>query len=73
MEKSLGRNPNLVVHHVALAAAYAQADRAKEADGAAANVRRLHPFFEVDSFGTAFRNPEDRRRLAEGLRKAGLK
>ena len=72
MENSLGKNPNLVVHHIILAAAHAQADQPEDAKRAAAEVRRLHPFFEVDSFGTAFRNSADRDKLAEGLRKAGL-
>lgn len=72
MERSLVRNPDLVVHHVILAAAYAQANHPEDATRAAAEVRRLHPFFEVDSFGSAFRDSADRARLAEGLRKAGL-
>ena len=71
MEQSLGKNPDLVVHHVILAAAHAQAGHVEEATRAA-EVRRLHPFFEVDSFGSAFRNAADRAKLAEGLRKAGL-
>jgi hypothetical protein len=56
-----------------LAAAYSQAGRSEEAERSANMVLRLHPFFEVDAFGTAFRNPADRTRFAEGLRKAGLK
>ncbi|MFQ5937327.1 MAG: adenylate/guanylate cyclase domain-containing protein [Acidiferrobacterales bacterium] len=72
MEQSLGRNPGVVVHHIVLAAAYAQAERSEDAARAAAKVRRLHPFFEVDSFGTAFRDSADRGKIAEGLRKAGL-
>lgn len=72
MEQSLGRNPDVVVHHVVLAAAHAQANHPDAALQAADKVRQLHPFFEVDSFGTAFRNSADRAKLAEGLRKAGL-
>jgi adenylate cyclase len=72
MEQSLGRNPDIVVHHVILAAAHAQANHPEEATRAAAEVRRLHPFFEVGSFGSAFRDEADRKKLAEGLRKAGL-
>ncbi len=33
----------------------------------------LQPFFELDSYGMAFRNPADRERIRDGLRKAGLK
>lgn len=59
--------------HIPLAAAYAQAGRLEDAQNSAATVLRLHPFFEVDYYGTAFVNPADRSHLAEGLRKAGLK
>lgn len=73
LEQAVERNPNHPFLYVALAAAYAQADRPEDAKRAAAAVRRLNPFFEVASFGTRYRNPEDRERIAMGLRKAGLK
>lgn len=73
LQRGMAKNPNHPFIHAALAAAYAQDDRPKEAARAAERVRRLHPFFEVASFGTRFRDPQDRDRLAEGLRKAGLK
>ena len=72
MEKSLARNPDLVVHHIILAAAHGQANHPEDAARAAAEVRRLHPFFEAGSFGSAFRHSADRAKLAEGLRKSGL-
>ena len=43
-----------------------------DAKRAAANVRRLHPFFEVDLYGEVFRDPAARKRVREDLRKAGL-
>jgi adenylate cyclase len=73
LKRGVSRKPDLVWNHIALAAAYAQSGRSKEASRAATTVLRLHPFFEVDSFGSLFRNPEDRARIAKGLRKAGLK
>ena len=73
LEQGVGRNPDHVFLYIALAAAYAQADRPEDAARAAATVRRLHPFFEVASFGTRFRNPADRASIAQGLRKAELK
>ncbi len=73
IELSRARTPHLSAHQVLLAAAHAQAGNMVEAQRAADMVRKLDPFFEVDSFGTAFRNAEDRGRLAEGLHKAGLK
>ena len=72
MERSLVRNPDLVIHYIILAAAHAQANQSEDANRAVAEVRRRHPFFEVASFGTAFREPADREKLAQGLRKAGL-
>jgi hypothetical protein len=35
-------------------------------------ARKLHPFFEVNSSFTLFRNPADREKILEGLRIAGL-
>jgi adenylate cyclase len=73
LERGAGRMRDTVWSHIVLAAAYAQSGRSEDAARAAATVLRLHPFFEVDSFGTAFRNPADRASIAEGLHKAGLK
>jgi adenylate cyclase len=73
LEQAAERNPNHPFLYIALAAAYAQAGLPDDASRAAVSVRRLHPFFEVASFGTRFRNPQDRERIAQGLRKAGLK
>jgi adenylate cyclase len=73
LERGVGRQPDHPWSHIVLAAAYAQSGRSEDAALEVKTVLRLHPFFEVDSFGTAFRNPADRASIAEGLRKAGLK
>jgi adenylate cyclase len=73
LEKGLIQWPEFSGLHIVLAAAYAQAHRMNEAAEAASEVRRLEPFFELDSFGRALRNPSDRDKLIAGLRKAGLK
>jgi adenylate cyclase len=72
LHRGLGWYPDHVFIHIPLAAAYAQAGRLEEAERAAAMVLRLHPFFEVDSYGNAFMNPADRASIADGLHKAGL-
>ena len=72
LEQNLGRNPDHVFSHVPLAAAFAQVGRSEDAAREVAAVRRLHPFFEVASFGSRLRNPADRASIADGLRKAGL-
>jgi predicted Zn-dependent protease len=69
---AVGRHSHHITIHVALAAAYAEAGRSDEAAEAAAEVRRLHPFFEVDTFGLYFRDPGHRERIQAGLHKAGL-
>jgi adenylate cyclase len=72
IETSVGRHPQHVPLHIALTAAYAGAGRMEDAMRAAAAVRRLHPFFETALYGEAFRDPADRERIREDLRKAGL-
>lgn len=73
LERIVAREPDHVWTHIVLAAAYSQVGRTEDAGRAATTVLRLSPFFEVDLFGTAFRNPADRARITQGLRKAGLK
>jgi adenylate cyclase len=72
LEKAVDLNPDHPFVHAALAAAYAQAGHLEDAARAAANVRRVHPFFEIASYGSRFRDLEDRENIAEGLSKAGL-
>jgi hypothetical protein len=73
LEKGLIQWPEFSGLHIVLAAAYAQTNRMDAAAEAASEVRRLEPFFELYSFGSALRNPSDRDKLIVGLRKAGLK
>jgi adenylate cyclase len=73
LNQGLSRESNNVELHTGLSASYAQLDRPKDAADAAKMVLMLDPFFEVDSYGTAFRNPADGEHLRDGLRKAGLK
>ena len=73
LKKGLAKNQDFMGHDIMLAAAYAQAGYAEEAKRSAAKVLRLDPFFELDSYGTVFRNSEDRAQIVQGLRKAGLK
>lgn len=72
LEQGKARNPDNPFVHAALAAAYVRAGRSEEAAQEVVMVRRLHPFFEVAAFGTRFRNVQDRERVAQGLRDAGL-
>ncbi len=67
------RKPDWVGNHIILAAAYAQLGRSDDAAHEAQDVLRLNPFFEIDNYGTVFRNRADRAKIVEGLLKAGLK
>jgi adenylate cyclase len=67
------KRPNFAGYHIALAATYARLGRPEAAARAADAVRRLDPFFEVESFGTGFRQPAHREAILAGLRAAGLK
>jgi adenylate cyclase len=73
LKKGVIRKSDFVDLHIILAAAYAQADQQEDAIREAQTVLKLRPFFEVDSYGTAYRDPADREKIATGLRKAGLK
>jgi hypothetical protein len=73
LERGINQNLDFAYYYVPLTAAYAQAGRSADASRTAAVVRRLIPFFDIHEFGKDFRNLDDRARLAEGLRKAGLK
>lgn len=72
LEAAIGRHPQHRSLYVALAASYGETERLDHAKRVAANLRSLDPFFEVDRFGEAFRDPADRKRIQDGLRKAGL-
>jgi tetratricopeptide (TPR) repeat protein len=71
-QSGVGRFPHHVSLYVALAAAYVETGQLDAAARAADELRRLHPFFELESFGHYFRNPSDRERLRQSLGKAGL-
>jgi class 3 adenylate cyclase len=68
----VSREPDFLLGHIGLAAAYARTGQDDAAAHEAATIRRLQPFFRVADVGTLFRNPTHRAALAEGLRQAGL-
>ncbi|MDX1428805.1 MAG: adenylate/guanylate cyclase domain-containing protein [Rhodothermales bacterium] len=72
LERGKSRNPALPFIRAALAAAYAEAGRVEEAQREAASTLRLHPFFDLASFGSKFVDPKDRERIVNALRKAGI-
>jgi adenylate cyclase len=71
-ERPIVRNDSTVFIHAMLAAIHAEAGRKAEAERAAADVRRLNPFFDVGKFGSLFRNPAHREKIVSALQKAGF-
>ena len=73
-EKGLKRQPDNLVSRVIMAAVYGSCGREAEARKEAAEVLRINPKFTVESFmrNIPYKNPSDRDRTAQGLRKAGL-
>lgn len=69
LERNLSKSPTDSHNHVLLALIYVQQDRRDDAARALASVRRLLPLFNPDTFGSQLRNPEDRERVRDGLRK----
>ena len=55
-----------------LSAAYAELGRTPEAQRAAAEVKRLWPFFEIAQFVGQWKDEKSRQHIADGLAKAGL-
>jgi adenylate cyclase len=73
-EKGIKRQPDHLVGRVTIAAVYGACGREAEARKEASEVLRINPKFTVESFmgNTPYKNPSDRDRVAQGLRKAGL-
>jgi len=72
LKAGLRTSPSDYYNHAGLAASYAQLGRTDEAVHAAGEVRRVWPFFDVDSFVAQF-DAANRALIVEGLHKAGLK
>jgi adenylate cyclase len=73
-EKGLQRNPDDLNSHVIKAAVYGYCGKEKDSRKATEEILRINPKFTVESYTKIlpYRNPSDRDRTAQGLRKAGL-
>jgi TolB-like protein/class 3 adenylate cyclase/Flp pilus assembly protein TadD len=71
LKAGLRTSPSDYFNHAGLAASYAQLGRKNEAVQAAQEVRRVWPFFDVDTFAEEF-DEANRALIVEGLHKAGL-
>jgi tetratricopeptide (TPR) repeat protein len=72
LERATARNEGNAYIYALLAAAYGEEGRMDDAREAAAHVRRIDPFFDQENFGSLFRKPEHRERLAGALKASGL-
>ena len=73
-DKGPKRDPDHLVSRIIMAAVYGSCGREKEAMKEGTEVLRISPKFTVDSYmrNIPYKNPSDRDRVAQGLRKAGL-
>ena len=73
-DKGLKRDPEHLVSHIIMAAVYGSCGKEKEAMKEGTEVLRISPKFTVESYmrNIPYKNPSDRDRVAQGLRKAGL-
>ena len=71
-ERTIARQDGNQFIHAMLAAIYAESGRKEDANREVAEVRRRNPMFDLENFGTLFRNPVHRDKIVAALRQAGL-
>jgi TolB-like protein/Tfp pilus assembly protein PilF len=69
-ERTAARNEGNAFIQAMLAAIYQDAGRTEDAHRALAEMRRLNPLFDMEMFGSLFRNPEHRLKIISALQKA---
>jgi len=72
LERITTRNEGNSFIYAMLAAVHAESGRDAQSRSAAVEVRKLNPFFDVETFGSLFKTPEHRHKIAGALKKAGL-
>jgi adenylate cyclase len=75
VQKSLQRNPDDIIAHIALATGYIMGGREDEARAEAAEVLRIDPKFSLEYYANTlpYKNQADTELIIDALRKAGLK
>ena len=75
LKKAIHLQPKNLFAHIMLAATYASSGHKDEAYAEAAEVLKINPGFSLDYWAKmpTFKNQDDKDRVIEGLRRAGLK
>jgi adenylate cyclase len=75
LKKAIHLQPKNLFAHIMLAATYASSGHKDEAYAEAAEVLKINPGFSLDYWAKmpTFKNQDDKDRVVEGLRRAGLK
>jgi adenylate cyclase len=72
-KKAIQLAPDDIVAHITLAVTYIMMGRKEEARAEAAEVLRTNPKFSVDDYVKSIRSKDQRDKVADAMRKAGLK
>ena len=73
LQTSFELNPTFIPSGLYLAASHALVGNQREAEATVASILQVSPGYQLgNEFLTQFKNPEDRERLVDGLRQAGL-
>jgi len=74
-EKAVGQQPNDIFARILMASVYNFSGRDEEAQIEAAKVLRINPKFSLEEYAKKikYKNQDDKDRVIEALRKAGLK
>ena len=75
LKRALNRNPNFWPAHIYLAASYIEIGQVDKARAEAAEILRMNPNFSLEAGGQRlpYKDQAVLERLADALRKAGLK
>jgi adenylate cyclase len=72
LKQATTRWPTFLGCHILLASIYGQTGQMGLAKAEKAKILNISPFFKLDFYGQAYRNPDHREKIVAGLRKAGL-
>jgi adenylate cyclase len=72
LERAKTKWPTFLGAHILLASIYGNSNQMEKATAEKDAILRISPFFDVDIYGQAYRNPDHIRKIRTGLCKAGL-